>query len=118
MELPNSPLTKDLQKLRKFSEGRYNSEFLPEDRFRVQAAIGRVVLYVFGSGGLGASLGVFLAYSIRRNRNAIFRALRARRRPTHVGLADGKVGTFNIFLLAQYVLGREHIRLTDASSAL
>lgn len=41
---------------------------------------------------LGVGLGIFFAYRLRGNRQAMFRAFKAAEKPTHVQFAGGRTG--------------------------
>lgn len=60
------------------------------DRDTLRSAAGRVSLHATVGSAIGLSLGVLLAYRLRANRSAMFKAFRAAEKPTHVRFAGGR----------------------------
>ncbi|KAL1311253.1 hypothetical protein AAFC00_001442 [Neodothiora populina] len=62
----------------------------PEDRDTLRSAAKKVSTYTTVGSMIGVGLGLFLAYRVRANRNAVFQAFRAAEKPTHVQFAGGR----------------------------
>jgi hypothetical protein len=60
------------------------------DRDALRSAAGKFGTHTTIGSLVGLGLGVFLAYRVRMGRRAMFDALRATEKPTHIKFADGR----------------------------
>lgn len=80
--------------LAKLAESHFKDDLTPEDRELVINAAQTVGWQASVGSAVGVSLGIFLAYRVRRFRSHWFTEFLARDKPTQITFASGKTGTF------------------------
>jgi len=77
--------------LRRLAEEHFQHDLRQSDRDILDAAANKVSRHAAIGSLVGLGLGIFLAFRIRKTRNAIFTAFRTMEKPTAVQFADGRV---------------------------
>ena len=80
------------QEISALAEEHIKHDLQDSDRDLLNSAASKFSTHVKVGSLLGLSLGVLLAFRLRRTRMQIFRAFRAQEKPTHVRFADGREG--------------------------
>jgi len=80
------------QEISALAEDHIKHDLQHSDRDLLNSAAGNFSNHVKIGSLLGLSLGAILAFRLRRTRMQMFRAFRAREKPTHVKFADGREG--------------------------
>ena len=78
----------------KLAEEHLKHDLRDSDRDTLNRAASRIGMHATVASFLGLGLGIFLAFSLRSNRNKMFNAFRTAEKPTHVKFADGREGTW------------------------
>jgi len=121
--------------LARLAEEHFKHDLREEDRDLIKSAATRASTHALIGSLAGLALGGFLAFRIRANRNAMYKAFRATEKPTHIRFANGReealpditpfvkpsslgdIMTYTFFGIAGVFLGGETGLLTGASSA-
>jgi hypothetical protein len=69
---------------------KFNYSLREEDRELIKKAATRASTHALVGSLAGLALGGFLAFRVRANRTAMYKAFRATEKPTHVRFADGR----------------------------
>ena len=78
--------------LSKLAEEHMQHDLQQSDRDALRNAASKLSTYATVGSLLGLGLCVFMAYRLRTARNTMFKAFRAREKPTRVQFADGRTG--------------------------
>ncbi|KAL9113167.1 MAG: hypothetical protein Q9227_002779 [Pyrenula ochraceoflavens] len=78
--------------LKQLAEKHMEHDLQPSDLTALHSASRTLTLHATLGSLLGLSLGAYLAFRLRSQRQLMYRAFRAREKPTHVKFADGREG--------------------------
>jgi len=123
------------QQLARIGEEHLQNDLRPEDRDKLKKAASQVSTHAAIGSLLGLGLGIALAWRVRANRIALYKAFRTTEKPTEVVFANGRretipdldpyikptgwgdVATYTFFGLSGLFIGGETGFLTGSASA-